>query len=818
MRNKICTLAAILLLALMYGTAKAQQDPQASITGSVLEVESRSPITAAVVSLRSDGQVIRSVSSDSNGAFRFSNLQPGPLELQIFLIGYRTYFEQIVLKAGADHTSTVLLTPDPIQLLPLEVIGRSPRVYKKLPGAVSRLESEIVGLIQPIGMQELLEMVPGVNGYADDGFANSRLSIGIRGLNPRRSSRVLVLEDGVPIQPALYVYPNMYYNPPAERINEVEIIKGSSAIRFGPHTMGGVINYTTRRPGNGAGSTVQLTGGSNGYSSVFAEISGFGPDAVKSDIQLLYKGGDGFRQNNDFDQVNGTIKSHFFLSDRKILNIKANVNFENSKATYTGLTEYSFATDPNFNPKEDDNFKVFRTSLDVLYTNEITRNLMGNTTVYMSYFDRRWWREDDIFVRPSSLESGNLTAVPYFITSDLVRVGNGQSNFGILRTFYVGGAEQNYTFRHESGEFRAGIRGHWERFIDDKKVGDVPDARDGVYFTGSEDDPTIVGQSHHYETVALSLYLQEQYERGQLTLSPGLRFELFRQDQVNRLRGSILSDKVTYVLLPGLGINYAVGDYNLFGGIHRGYTPPSSGTLRVTNFGQDVNSGGLDLKAEKSWNMEAGLRTWRSGLRLEIAGYWIKINDLVAAGRGTAFKNLGKVQTYGVEAGGSIVLSRYAKALPDINFAYAYLKTDIESGRVISGRLAGNVEVDLKGMELPYAPEHTLTLGLSKRVGRLNLRADWRYVAEVFTDFENLTETLNRGDTGPVPSYSILNASGEYGITPNWTVSVSGKNVLDEVYIGSRLHSNAGQPQANLSSGIMIGPRRQINVGIKYGF
>jgi Fe(3+) dicitrate transport protein len=238
----------------------------------------------------------------------------------------------------------------------------------------------------------------------------------------------------------------------------------------------------------------------------------------------------------------------------------------------------------------------------------------------------------------------------------------------------------------------------------------------------------------------------------------------------------------------------------------------------VTNFGQDVNSGGLDLKAEKSWNMEVGLRTWRAGLRLEIAGYWIKINDLVAAGRGTAFKNLGKVQTYGVEAGGSIVLSRYAKALPDINFAYAYLKTDIESGRVISGRLAGNVEVDLKGMELPYAPEHTLTLGLSKRIGRLNLRADWRYVAEVFTDFENLTETLNRGDTGPVPSYSILNASGEYGITPNWTVSVSGKNVLDEVYIGSRLHSNAGQPQANLSSGIMIGPRRQINVGIKYGF
>ena len=87
-----------------------------------------------------------------------------------------------------------------------------------------------------------------VNGYADDGIGNSRISIGVRGLNPRRSSRVLILEDGVPIQPALYVYPNMYYNPPSERIDRLEVIKGSGTIQYGPQTMGGVINYFTKRP------------------------------------------------------------------------------------------------------------------------------------------------------------------------------------------------------------------------------------------------------------------------------------------------------------------------------------------------------------------------------------------------------------------------------------------------------------------------------------------------------------------------------------------------------------------------------------------
>ena len=89
--------------------------------------------------------------------------------------------------------------------------------------------------------------VAGINGFSDDGIGNSRISIGIRGLNPRRSSRVLILEDGVPIQPALYVYPNMYYNPPADRIDQIEVIKGSGTILYGPQTMGGVINYFTKR-------------------------------------------------------------------------------------------------------------------------------------------------------------------------------------------------------------------------------------------------------------------------------------------------------------------------------------------------------------------------------------------------------------------------------------------------------------------------------------------------------------------------------------------------------------------------------------------
>ncbi len=821
------TLTAITISVLLLSAPHFCQS-STEINGKVIDRETGQPIWGASVQIESSGQVLAETTTDKAGSFRLTQAAEGETRLQVISNGYARYRETLELRPDSTHILEVLLSAPTFELAPIEIIGESSRKYRKLTGTMSMLKQETVDLIKPVGTQELLELIPGINGYADDGFGNSRLSIGIRGLNPRRSARVLLLEDGVPIQPALYIYPNAYYNPPADRIAAVEVIKGSAALRYGPQTMGGVVNYTTRKPGGTKGLNNQLTVGNNGYYSAFSEWKGIGnPEKIVTDIQLLYKHGDGFRENNTFNQWNGTVKTLFQLSEEKSLYLKLNGNFENSNATYTGLTEYSFKTDPNFNPKEHDNFKVLRTSLDLIYTNKVSANLVSNTTMYTSVFDRRWWREDDIFVRPTALKTGNLEPVPYFQTGDLARVGNGKSNFGILRTFYVGGIEQSYTFDHRIagnlGRAEMGGRIHWERFIDDKKTGQAPDARNGVYYTGTpgstENPVQLVGQSHHYETIALALYAKEQINFRRLTLTPGLRFEVFKQDRVDRLRGSVLADKVSSVILPGIGANYEVGRFNLFGGVHRGYTAPSSGALKITNFGQNVNTGGLDLKPEKSWNIELGLRSWFPGISIETAGFLTKVEDLVAAGRGTAFKNLGKVDLSGLETAMTLGISELVSILPDFNLSYTYLQTNIVDGTVKSATIAGNVDVELEGNELPYAPRHTFTVGLTKDFGHVvEMRADMRFVDEVFTDFENLQQTFNRGDTGPIPSYTIVNASINYKLAKQWQLFFTAKNILDHVYIGSRLHSNAGQPEANLSSGILIGPRRQIFMGIKQGF
>jgi Fe(3+) dicitrate transport protein len=465
-----------------------------------------------------------------------------------------------------------------------------------------------------------------------------------------------------------------------------------------------------------------------------------------------------------------------------------------------------------------------------MQSEKLSSSLSKSTTLFASYFDRRWWRENDVFIKSSDLGLENPDVQPYYSPFDLVRVGNGIDNFGILRTFYVLGLERSYKLKHNlfdrPSKMEAGWRIYWERFIDDRKTGFTADsvyatdAREGVYYRGSGDSLEILGTSHHYETMALSGFLSESIDFGSLNIRPGVRLELFEQERVDRMQGSIYQDKTIFVLLPGIAFSKSGAGMNIFGGIHRGFTPPSSGALKILNFGEGLDDSGLDLDAEKSWNKELGVRGAMSLVEYELAGFHIDIENLVAAGRGTAFKNLGKVVSQGVEARMGITLSQISSLLPNVHISYTFLSTEVKEGIIISN-VSGSFgsEVSIEGKELPYSPNHTVTAGLEfNPISELKLRADFRFVSEAYTDFENIEDTDEIGVSGPIQEYSIFNVSGGYNLSENFKIFFSGKNITDKIYIGSRLHSNPGQKEANISSGIIPGPRRQINFGFEYSF
>ena len=865
--------------------------------------ENSNPLEGANIIVSNNDNFLVGGASDSDGSFILTNLDENLYQVKISYIGHVDFITNLEFDGISDIKKNIFLLRKSISMSELEIISQGE--IREFVGAASSIDEDAINLIKPIGTQEILEYVPGINGFSDDGTGNSRLNIGIRGINPRRSSRVLVLEDGIPIQPAIYVYPNMYYNPPTERINEVEIIKSSASILYGPQTMGGVINYLTKRPGVNSRPKVKLMLGTyalseinniageinKSYLSTYFETGNLSNFRFKPNLEVLIKKGNGFRDNNDFMQANATLKFNYSNENNNYY-FKTNLNYEDLNATYTGLTKYSYDNNYAFNPKENDIFDLFRFSTDLIHTKIINENVDSKTSVFLSYFSRDWWRENDVFIKVSDIGEDEYGTLGASQALDKVRYGDNQFNSGRLRKFYISGLERKFSIRNKfidlSNELEVGGRVYFERFIDDTKKGYAPNDYDGLYFvpeesyvdangnesydegetftdcninhTICEDDPDWdasmgdgvwtkidgdnhpygTGQSHHYESFAFAGYLSHKVEidskeKQKFIIKPGIRFEIFEQERVDRLRGSTYLDKTTYVILPGIGINKQFNNLNLFGGIHRGFTPPSSGTLKILNFGES-SSGGLDLKPEKSWNKELGFRFSNENISYELAVFHISIEDLVAASRAFQFINLGKVKSMGLEFSGtiypSLLSSDFKNIFPTLFLSLSLLDTEVLDGITYNNNFYhvneddSNYTIDISGNELPYSPKMTFNLGLQKNLfDVLDVRFDYRYVSSSYTDFQNIEfgnldyivqELI--GISGPIPDLEIINISSAYSLSDKMKISLSVKNLLDEKYIGSRLHSNPSQPEANKSSGIIPGAPRQVNIGIDYNF
>ena len=660
------------------------------------------------------------------------------------------------------------------KILPrIEVIGEGETAVSKQAGSVAVITKEAITIAQPLSTQDALKVVPGITVREEEGYGFIP-NIGLRGLNPNRSQKLLVLEDGVPVAPSLFIANESYYSPRIERMEGIEVLKGAAGLRYGPTTIGGVINYQTKKPEDGVVVTGKV--GSHGYHLLGLDAGGRSAsgDAVGG-ISLVTSEGDGFR-NNGFKMNDVVVKGGMALGDRQYLSAKFTHYSNDVNTSYVGLRPNEYRDTPTKNPAPSDYFLSERNSFDINHEIELNADAKIKTLVYWSQLQRDYWR------RPVDSRSASGTA---FEACGQIGV---YCMAGAARRFDMVGVDSRLFLNHNSfgliNETELGVRIHTESRRN-KTLSSNTDAnaRTGT-LTADQDS----------EAKSLALYGQNRFVvNDRLAITPGLRIESYTQKDKNLL--TAVSGKANNTeFVPGIGATWQLtSQAQLFTGVFRGFSPAMLSQSIV---------GGVDqrLDAERSVNFEVGVRGKLENARYEMTAFQMDFSNQIvnqAASSGVTQTNAGKTLNQGIE--GLLVMELGQGFSSDVNFTY------LPTAKYNSNRTGSTDNV--YGNRLPYAPELTTNIGLAYKRDALTTRVSGTYVSSQFVDSLNTSTESADGTKGLIPSFVVLNLSARYQLNPKTSLFAAVRNLGDKKYIASR------NPD-----GIFPGAVRNFEVGMSYKF
>jgi Fe(3+) dicitrate transport protein len=788
---------AVLSLILFAVPLYAQQ-MSSTVKGRVVDGNSAA-VSNAKVFISCRNQIEKETRTDATGGFQIEKLPEDTCTITVTRTGFSTASHEMAVRGETVRIPDITLLPgelsEQLQITSNRISLES--AEERIPGSIEIIDSRTLEISRVFTTSEALRKVAGVNVRDEEGFG-LRPNIGIRGVNPTRSSKVLLLEDGIPLTFAPYGDNASYYHPPIDRFDSIEVLKGSGQILYGPTTVAGVINYITPAPPERSAGSVKLVGGNRDY---FNGSLNWGTTWRGTGFLFDYtrKQGRGARDNNRFGLNDFNFKSVTSLTNKQALTLRGNYYGEDSKVSYSGLTEAEYRVNPRQNPFLNDRFYGDRFGASATHAYVFNPNVNLTTNLYTSYFKRHWWRQSsNSNERPNDATCGGLA-----------NLNSTCGNQGRLRKYQNYGIDPRlnlrYSFLGFSNETDLGARAHFE--VQDRRQlnGRTPDARNGLLVEDNE-----------RRNQAYSAFIQNRFVRGDLAIIPGVRVERVFFDRVNRLNGRMGSTHLTEII-PGIGIVYSpASKLTFFGGLHRGFAPPRTEDI-ISNTG-----GTIDLDPELSWNIEAGLRSRPlSGVTLDATVFRMDYeNQLIpqSVAQGTSvLTNGGETLHQGFEFTGQ-VSSRELFGFAHnfyLRSAYTYLPYAKFTGRRFSnlsvidltGRRVTYNEL-ITGNRLPYAPEHLLT----SAVGYSHPRGLDAFLESVYVS-RQLTNNLNRpiparnGQTDLIPSYTIWNGALNYHMESlRSTLFVTVKNIFDKTYIVDR------------TRGILPGAPRLVQAGVKVNF
>ena len=728
-----------------------------------------------------------------------------------------------VLSSVAQEAADDVL--DPV-LVSGSIVGSKEGV-NQITGSATYLSIADLRLHSISDINSALRRVPGVYVRPEDGYGNFP-NISLRGIDMGRSSKVTIMEDGILAAPAPYSAPSAYYSPTMERMGGLEVIKGSSQVKYGPHTTGGAINYlSTAIP-------EEVTTHSRVYYGEFDELVGHIYHGGKKNtdagrvgylVEGYYRTTDGFKELQGASGDTGFTRSEPMLKlswepkteNYQSIELKLGSTDFDANETYLGITDDDFKAKPymRYAATRNDVINTYASRGYLRHFAELGSNASLKTTAYFNNFHRNWFKLDKVNGKSAYKEWDDASFLAVVKGQAAGELRNKANN----RDYESKGIESVLTYDLALGslenQFKFGVRYHedevdrlqWYHYY-------TQEANGGLSSTGP-DAPSGKAGDRHQSTDAWSLYLEDKIAISEkLSVIPGIRYETmdYSYDQNTRTTdkspasGSGDLDTVT----GGVGLSYDISEsLNTFAGAYRGASLPGP---------RSYIRSGESLDEESSMSYEMGARYQNDAFIATGAVFLSDLTDFIVPDNlGTGFEefegvestfidkgpNDGEIQALGFELqlGYDFGAATGADFNLPVTAGFTWTEAEFESGAssadgesIFSGAKSGN--------SVPYVPEFLFHAGVALEVGRFLLALDMSYVDESFASGANGSISYNQDGAydsryGEVPSYFIADLTFQYKVTDNTKFFTTAKNVFDKEYVVGRLPQGArpGMPQ-----------------------
>ena len=671
--------------------------------------------------------------------------------------------------------------------------------------------SEIAGSAHFIGPDDLkkfryadvlkiLRTTPGVYVQEEEGFG-LRPNIGLRGSGLDRSARIALLEDGVLIAPAPYSAPAAYYFPTARRLQGVEVLKGPSSIAVGPRTTGGAVNLLSTSIPYGSRGVIDTLAGKNGYFDTHA-FYGDSTDRMGWLVETVQQYHDGFK---DLDSNSVSSDTGYDLHDYRLrfrlnsaidsayqqgLEFKLGFTEQEGNETYLGLTGDDFRATPmrRYAGSQRDLFQSEHNQYGVTYTlTPLVGSWDFSTTWYYNDFSRNWYKLQS--VDGTGISSVLQDPMTYVTELDYLRGADSPDDALVLRNnnreYYSSGIQSEFNYLFSTGAtdvlLTTGFRYHRDeedRFQDEDgyrmENGDLIMTSDGA--PGSQANRVS-------DAKAIALYVATEINRGNWSVTPGVRFEHIElrrfdystTDPLRTMGPSQIRVNDINEIIPGLGVIYHLSNsLSLLGSVYKGFNPPAPGS---------------DSDSEESINYELGGRFNNGQTAAELIIFYNDYDNLVgtvtaSTGGGMIGDQFdaGRVTVSGLELylGTSFDEIGGSHLVVPVDFSYTYTH-DAEFRNSFESDYDPWGDV-MAGDELPYIPEHQfrLTTGL----------AGDRWAATINATFVDEIRTLAGAGAIPpdqaIDAHTVVDIAASFEATRRLDLFVRLDNVFDEVYAVAR--------------------------------